>query len=100
VEGAQIGAARAIDYRVTKVDVSWSSGIAGEVGLDALNAYKAAKAYIGQDRATLLERVIVHDVSMRRMFPGSRARDKAAAAVRSALDDLAEHFGGKRKKAA
>lgn len=100
VEAAQIGAARAIDYRVTKVDVSWSSGIAGEVGLDALWAYKAARGYIGQERATLLERVIVHDVSMRRMFPGARARERAAATVRAALDDLADHFAGKHKKAA
>lgn len=92
-ERAQIGGARAIDYGVARVDTSGSNyGLVVEFGEEARRAYSDAVRYLGMIRSSLVERVVVYDMSLRQVEPGRRAQIKAKAALFDALDDLAVHF--------
>lgn len=90
VERAQIGGPRAVGYGV-RVDTSPQDNLI-EVGADARRDYTAVVRYLGLQRSSLLERVVVYDVPLRKIAPGSRARKRAAQAVRDALDGLAKYF--------
>jgi hypothetical protein len=86
---------QAIDYRNNKVDSSpfMSSAFAGESGmLDAADSYRHAVRMLGMLRSSLVERIVVHDIPMRKIATGSRARERAAAELRAALEQLAVHF--------
>lgn len=100
-ERAQIGGARAMDYAAVKVDTSGPSEDATfEIGDDARRQYIAAVQYLGMMRSSLVERIVVHDMSLRDIASGSRERDRIAQEVRDAMDHLAVHFKLQTRKAA
>lgn len=93
-ERAQIGGARAIDYAAVRVDTSGSpGGLVLEIGEEARGDYADAVRYLGMMRSSLVERIIVHDMSLRDVAGGG-GRRVADARVRllDALDALAVHF--------
>jgi hypothetical protein len=101
-ERAQIGGAKAMDYAAVKVDTSGPSEDAMfEIGEDARYQYRTAVKSLGMLRSSLVERIVVHDVSISLIAGrGARARARVTKDFLDALDDLAEHFAhGKRKGA-
>ena len=101
-ERAQIGGARAIDYAAAKVDTSGPSDEMVEaVGAGARAEYSAAVRYLGMVRSSLVERVVVHDMSLGAVAGRSgAARARVRTELLAALDDLAVHFRLAAKKAA
>ena len=99
---AHRGGVQAIDYRNNKVDSSpfMANAYAGQTGiLDAADDYKRAVRHLGLIRSSLVERIVVHDIPMRQIATGARQRNRVAAELRAALDDLADHFGLVQKMA-
>jgi hypothetical protein len=108
-ERAQIGGARATDYSAAKVDVSGGGRDVVMDGADARREYARARRELGPFRASLLEKVICEEVSVREvarsMMGGSGDEPKAQAGRRKttrlvleATDELVRHFGeGKRR---
>lgn len=91
-ERAQLGGARAIDYTAVRVDTS-GGGDAVEFGERARHDYADAVRHLGLIRSSLVERVVVYDMSLRDIAGGgARARSRAKADLGDALDDLAVHF--------
>lgn len=101
-ERAQIGGARATDYAKTKVDTSGPvDDMVEAVGAGARVEYSAAVQYLGMIRSSLVERIVVHDLSISSVAGrGMRARRRVTVDLLSALDDLAVHFRLAGKKAA
>lgn len=94
-ERAQIGGARAIDYAAVKVDTSGPAGhLVFEVGAQARAAYADACAFLGSERARLLEKVIVYGHGIGAVVGrNAKARRDASKALLAALDELAVFFG-------
>ena len=62
---AQIGGARAVDYSAVKVDTSGPSmSVAGEIGARGRSEYIDAVRFLGMIKSSLVEGVIVRDVSI------------------------------------
>lgn len=91
---AQIGGARAIDYAQARVDTSGPSEAAvWEIGEDARREFAAVQRTLGMVRCNLLDRVIVHDESLRSIAgKGGRAVGAKREELMAALDELAVHF--------
>lgn len=97
---AQIGGARAMDYEAVKVDVSGpGETIVFEVGDQARREYMGAVQRLGMIRSSLVEKLVVHEMSMRDLADsigegqGGAARERVTKQVQEAVDALAEHFG-------
>lgn len=100
-ERAQIGGARALDYAAVKVDTSGPDwGATADIGAWARQGYAVARATLGHERSQLMDNIIVHDMSMRGLFPGARLRERMAHEVRDCLDVLAVEFGFQTRAAA
>jgi len=90
---AQLGGARATDYAAVRVDSSINTSVVGEIGERARRDYAEAVQFLGMIRSSLVERVVIYDMSLRRIAGGSgRASLRAGQELREALDDLAVHF--------
>lgn len=105
-ERAQIGGAKATDYSMPMVDRSGpSEDIAMIVGEDARREFKGVRTALGEERARLLERVIVGRTSARhiaaeragRAEVSGRAVAEVAQWVKDALEIAAAHFGFRSK---
>ncbi len=98
-EGAQIGAARAIDYTAVRVDVSGYDGTDTlEHGERARREYRRAVQALGMDRSALVEQVVVHDMSLReagrrRGIHGGKGRRRLQQRLVESIDILADVFG-------
>lgn len=93
-DGAQIGGARALDYTQARVDTSGAGATNMlEFGEWARADYSAAARYLGMMRSSLVERVVVHDQSIRSIAgTGRRAQVRLRDELLGILDDLAVHF--------
>lgn len=90
---AQIGSTRATDYTRVRVDTSGSGADVLEFGEWARAEYGEAVRYLGMNRSSLIERVVVHDQSLRCVAgTGRRAQIRARDDLLCILDDLALHF--------
>lgn len=59
---AQIGGARAIDHTAVRVDTSGQADVCiAEIGDDTGRQYKDAVRYLGMNRSSLVERIVVYD---------------------------------------
>lgn len=91
-ERAQLGGARSIDYAAPRVDTS-GGGDAVAFGEDARRDYADAVRHMGLVRSSLVERVVVYDMSLRDVAgQGGRNKARAKKGLQDALDDLAVHF--------
>lgn len=91
-ERAQLGGARSIDYAAVRVDTSGGGDVV-EFGEAARRDYADAVRYLGMLRSSLVERIVVHDMSLRDVAgQGGRGKAKAKQGLLSALDELAVHF--------
>jgi hypothetical protein len=104
-ERAQIGGAQATDYSAVKVDVSGSGRDIVEDGAQARREYLIARRRLGPFQASLLERVICMDVSVREMARsmgegnGGRGMQRTRRRLLEAVDDLVQHFAqGSRRR--
>jgi hypothetical protein len=93
-ERAHLSSARTMDYTAVRVDVSArSGGGAAEHGEQARRDYRAAVRHLGMLASSIVERVVIYDMSLREVAGGGgRASVLAGEALRQALDDLAVHF--------
>lgn len=105
-ERAQIGGARATDYSMPMVDRSGpGADMTLIVGEDARREFKGLKSALGDDRAKLLERVIVGRTPARHIAAERSGRDgmtgravaQVAQEVKDALEVAAAHFGFRSK---
>lgn len=94
-DAAQLGGARAVDYAQVRVDGAGFGSLDVEsFGASARAEYSAAARYLGLMRSSLVERVVVHDQSIRSIAgAGRRAQVRTRDELLAALDDLAVHFG-------
>lgn len=102
-DGAQLGGARAVDYAKARVDTSGSSEEAVfEIGEMARRDMARLRGQLGAGRARLVDRVIIHDESLRAVAgQGGRAATGCKAELLAALDLVADHFRlGKPKQGA
>jgi hypothetical protein len=91
-ERAQLGGARSIDYAAVRVDTSGAGDVV-EFGEAARRDYADAVRHLGMIRSSLVERVVVYDMSLRDIAgQGGRSKAKAKKGLQEALDDLAVHF--------
>lgn len=93
-ESAQLGGARAIDYTQARVDTSGAGAMnLLEFGEWARADYSDAARFLGMVRSSLVERIVVHDQSLRAVAgKGGRAVGRIRLELFAALDDLAVHF--------
>jgi hypothetical protein len=90
---AQIGSTRATDYTRVRVDISGSGADVLEFGEWARAEYGEAVRYLGMGRSSLIERVVVHDQSLRQVAgAGGKAAGNVRQQLLEVLDDLAVHF--------
>jgi hypothetical protein len=90
---AQIGSARAMDYTQVRVDTSGGGSHVLDFGDWARFSYSDTVQYLGVVRSSLVERVIVHDQSLRQVAgAGGKAAQKVRDELLDILDDLAVHF--------
>lgn len=101
-ERAQIGGSKAIDYAAVKVDTSGPSAAAvRDIGGDARAQYSAAVQHLGVIRSSLVEKVVVHDMSISAVAGRSGQQMKLAKnMLMASLDALAVHFRLASKRAA
>lgn len=99
-ERSQLGGARAIDYSDVRVDSSSGSlNLVFEIGEDARREYRRAVQRLGMIRSSLVENVVCHDMSMRRVArvlehgDGGAAQGRVRAELLSAVDVLVDLFG-------
>ena len=99
-EASQIGGAKAQDYSAVKVDTSGMSQEAiAEMGARARQQYADAVQAIGMVKSSIVERVIIHDVSLRELASSlgfgdsGGARKKAKHQLFDSLNSLVDHFG-------
>lgn len=99
-EQAQLGGAKAQDYSAVKVDTSGPSQEAvAEMGAAARQQYADAVQAIGMIKSSVIERVVIHDQSLRDLAHGLElgdsggARRKAKHQLFDALNSLVDHFG-------
>jgi hypothetical protein len=104
-ERAQIGGAQAVDYAAVKVDVSGSGRDIVEDGAQARREYLIARRRLGPFNASLLERVICMEVSVREMArslgegSGDQGRQRTRRRLLVAVDELVSHFAqGSRRR--
>lgn len=98
-EAAQLGGARAVDLTAVRVHTSGPSPeLMIEKGARARRQYADAVQFLGMQRSSLVERVVIHDMSLRQIEASSRARARIAQELKDALDDLADHFCLGRKR--
>lgn len=98
-ERAQLGGGRATDYSAVKVDTSGpTEEMVEAIGAQARAEYMEAVQALGMQQSSLIERVIVHDVSLREIAvslglgDSGGARKKARAMLFEALNKLVDHF--------
>ncbi|MET3925639.1 hypothetical protein [Devosia sp. 2618] len=99
-ERAQLGGARAMDYEAVKVDSSGPSEEAVfEIGDQARREYMGAVQRLGMDASSIVEQIVVHDMSVRDLAKargegeGGAARERMTQRLKDAVADLSEHFG-------
>jgi hypothetical protein len=99
-ERAQLGGARAVDYEAVKVDTSGPTEEAiFEIGDKARREYMGAVMRLGMDASSIIEQVVVHDMSVRDLCrargegEGGAARDRMTKRLREATSALSDHFG-------
>lgn len=99
-ERAQLGGARAVDYEAVKVDTSGPTEEAiFEIGDKARREYMGAVMCLGMDASSLIEQVVVHDMSVRDLCrargegEGGAARERMTKRLREATNALSDHFG-------
>lgn len=99
-ETAQLGGAKAQDYSAVKVDTSGMSQEAiAEMGAAARQQYADAVQAIGMVKSSIIERVVIHDASLRDLASGlgfgdsGGARRKAKHELFESLNLLVDHFG-------
>jgi hypothetical protein len=102
---AQIGGARATDYAAVRVDVSGSGHDVGEDGASARREYLLARRAVGPFQASLLDRVICEDASLRELARALGEPNGGSGTMRvrkrllQALDELVLYFGpGARRR--
>jgi len=101
-ERAQIGGAKAIDYEKAKVDSSGPrEDMVEAIGAGARQEYEAATRFLGMLRSSLVERIVVHDMSISSIAGrGGHQMRSAKRELLAALDDLAVHFKMASRRAA
>lgn len=103
-ERAQIGGARATDYSAAKVDVSGGTYDPGLDGAAARREYLYARKALGPFQASLLERVVCEEATVRQMATqlgegsGGSARRRTTRRLTDAVDVLVDHFSHGRRR--
>lgn len=99
-ERAQLGGARALDYGAVKVDTSGPSGdIIEVIGAKARKEYMDTVQALGLMKSSVVERVVIHDMSLRdlaialELGDSGGARKAAKRQLIDAVNGLVDHFG-------
>lgn len=99
-ERAQLGGAKALDYGQVRVDTSGPSEEAvAEIGARARKEYMDAVQELGMLQSSVVERVVIHDMSLRELAAAldlgdsGGARKAAKRQLFEAVNHLVEHFG-------
>lgn len=99
-ERAQLGGARAVDYGALRVDTSGGAiDLVLEIGERARAEYVAATQRLGMIGSSLVDRVVLHDMSLRAVArrmgegEGGAARGRVEGRLLAGIDLLVEHFG-------
>jgi hypothetical protein len=98
-ERAQLGGSKATDYSAAKVDTSGpSEDMVAVIGATARADYADAVRHLGMRASNLVERIVVHEHSLRavaialELGDSGGARKKARAMLFDALNHLVDHF--------
>ena len=99
-ERAQLGGAKALDYGQVRVDTSGPSEEAvAEIGARARKEYMDAVQALGMLQSSVVERVVIHDMSLRELAialelgDSGGARKAAKRQLFEAVNHLVDHFG-------
>lgn len=98
-DGAQIGAARGIDYGRVRVDGGGAGDAGSVVSIDAFEGYRDAVQALGMIDSRLVELVVCHDMSIHAVArltegdAGRGVRRRIEQRLRVAVLRLAVHFG-------
>ena len=99
-ERAQLGGAKALDYGQVRVDTSGPTEEAvAEIGARARKEYMDAVQELGMLQSSVVERVVIHDMSLRELAAtlelgdSGGARKAAKRQLFEAVNHLVEHFG-------
>lgn len=99
-ERSQIGGAKATDYSAVRVDTSAGSvDLVFEIGEDARREYRRAVQRLGLWRSSIVEQVVCHDMSLRKVAravedgDGGAAQERVKAVVLDGVDSLVDLFG-------